>query len=321
MRAVIAPEPGGPEALHLADVPDPEPGAGEVVIKIAAAGLNRADLMQRQGFYPPPPGASDILGMECSGVIAAIGPGVEGWSIGDQCCALLAAGGYATHVAVPTGQVMPIPDGVSLVEAAALPEVAATVWSNVSMIAGLRSGETFLVHGGAGGIGSFAIQLGAALGADVVTTVGSPEKAQICRSLGASRTINYHDEAFEESVVADVILDNMGASYLMRNVTALADGGRLCIIGLQGGAKAELNINSLLSKRGHIIATALRSRAVESKSEICASVVEHVWPLLASGEIRPQVGSTYSLDDVAAAHEFMESGEHVGKILLTLEGA
>lgn len=317
MRAVTAPVPGGPVALQYVDLPDPEPGPGEVVIAIAAAGLNRADLLQRQGFYPPPPGASDILGMECSGTVAAVGDGVEGWSVGDECCALLAAGGYATHVAVPAGQVMPVPDGVGLVEAAALPEVAATVWSNVVMTAGLRAGDLFLVHGGAGGIGSFAIQLGVALGAEVVTTVGSQAKAELCLALGAGRAINYREEAFEDLVVADVILDNMGASYLMRNVRALADGGRLCIIGMQGGIKAELNINDLLRKRGHVIATALRSRSVASKSEICASVVEHVWPLVASGAVRPQVGSTYPFGEVARAHEFMESGEHTGKILLT----
>lgn len=302
----------------MIDLPDPIPGPGEVVIEVAAAGLNRADLLQRMGFYPPPPGASDVLGMECSGVIAAVGPGVTGWAVGDQVCALLAAGGYATQVLVPAGQVMPIPDGVSLVEAAALPEVAATVWSNVVMAAGLRGGDTFLVHGGAGGIGSFAIQAAHALGARVVTTVGSAAKAEWCRSLGADLTINYRDQVFEDLVVADVILDNMGASYLMRNVTALADGGRLCIIGLQGGTKAELDINALLRKRGSVIATALRSRSSVSKAAICAEVVDHVWPLIASGAITPQVSATYPIGEVADAHRFLESGEHTGKVLLTV---
>ncbi|UDY23343.1 NAD(P)H-quinone oxidoreductase [Nocardioides sp. Kera G14] len=324
MRAVIAREPGGPEVLEVQEVTDPAPGAGEVVIEIVAAGLNRADLLQRQGFYPPPPGASDIIGMECSGRISAVGEDVDGWQVGDEVCALLAGGGYATTVAVPAGQVMHVPAGVDLVEAAALPEVACTVWSNIVMHAGLEQGDLFLVHGGAGGIGSFAIQLASALGARVITTVGSADKATYAQSLGAERAINYREEDFVEIAQglggADVILDNMGAKYLMRNVEALADGGRLAIIGLQGGAKAELDINALMRKRAAVIGTTLRSRPTDGprgKAAICAEVVEYVWPLIESGRVKEQVSRTFPLAEAAEAHRHMESGDHTGKLLLT----
>jgi putative PIG3 family NAD(P)H quinone oxidoreductase len=327
MRAVIAPEPGGPEALVLTDLPDPEPGPGEVVLDVAATAVNRADTLQRQGNYPPPKGASEVLGLECSGTVSAVGDGVDGWQVGDQACALLAGGGYAEKVAVPAGQVMPVPEGVDLVTAGALPEVACTVWSNVFMIAGLQPDETLLVHGGAGGIGTMAIQLGHALGARVVTTAGSAEKLEVCRSLGADVTVNYREEDFVERVRdlsagpngpgADVILDNMGASYLDRNVTALATEGRLVIIGMQGGVKGELNIGKLLGKRGAVIATSLRARPVEEKAAICAAVVEHVWPLVAAGRVRPMVHTTLPLDRVAEAHRLMEDSGHVGKIVLT----
>jgi putative PIG3 family NAD(P)H quinone oxidoreductase len=311
--------------LVVRDLPDPEPGPGEVVLAVAAAGLNRADLLQRQGFYPPPPGASDILGMECSGTVSAVGDGVEGWTVGDEACALLSAGAYATRVSVPAGQLMPVPDGVDLVAAAALPEVAATVWSNVFMLAALRPDEVLLVHGGAGGIGSFAIQLATQLGARVLTTAGTAEKRDFCRTLGAEVAIDYHDEDFVEVVKehtgdagADVILDNMGAAYLERNVTALATEGRLVVIGLQGGARGELDLGALLRKRGAIIATTLRARPPEEKAAICASVVEHVWPLVADGKVREIVDTTIPLDDVRRAHELMESGSHTGKILLVV---
>ena len=324
MRAVIAPEPGGPEALTLADLPDPVPGPGEVVVDMAATAVNRADTLQRQGFYPPPPGASDVLGLECSGVISAVGDGVEGWSEGDRVCALLAGGGYGEKVLVPAGQVMPVPEGVDLVSAGALPEVTCTVWSNVFMIAGLQRGETLLVHGGAGGIGTMAIQVGHALGARVVATAGSPEKLELCRKLGADVAVSYREQDFVEEVRAatdgagaDVILDNMGAKYLDRNVDALATEGRLVIIGMQGGAKGELNIGKLLTKRGAVIATSLRARPVEEKAAICASVVEHVWPLVSDGRVRPIVHTTMPLDQAAAAHALMESGDHSGKIVLT----
>ncbi len=323
MRAVIATEPGGPEVLSVAEVPDPQPGPGEVVVAVAAAGLNRADLLQRQGFYPPPPGASEVIGMECSGTVAAVGPDVTGWSVGDEVCALLAGGGYAERVVVPAGQLMPVPDGVDLVTAAALPEVACTVWSNVFMVAGLQPQDALLVHGGAGGIGSFAIQLASQLGARVLTTGGTAEKLAACAALGADVTINYRDQDFVEVVReqtdggVDVILDNMGAAYLDRNIDALGTEGRLVIIGMQGGTKAELDINKLLRKRAAVIATALRSRPVPEKSAICASVVENVWPLVAEGLVRPIVDRTFPLAEAAAAHAYMESGDHSGKILLT----
>lgn len=325
MRAVLADGAGGPEVLVVRELPDPEPGRGEVLLEVAAAGLNRADLLQRQGFYPPPPGASDVLGMECSGTVAAVGADVESWSVGDQGCALLSAGAYATHVAVPAGQLMPIPEGVDLVAAAALPEVAATVWSNLFMLAALQPGEVLLVHGGAGGIGSFAIQLATELGARVLTTAGTAEKRDFCRTLGAEVAIDYREEDFVEVVKehtggagADVILDNMGAVYLERNVAALATEGRLVIIGLQGGTRGELDLNALMRKRGAIISTTLRARPPEEKAVICASVVEHVWPLVAERRVREIVDTTVPLDDVRRAHELMESGTHTGKILLVM---
>jgi putative PIG3 family NAD(P)H quinone oxidoreductase len=324
MRAAITSGAGGPDVLSVAELPDPEPGPGEVAIAVAATAVNRADLLQRQGFYPPPPGASEVIGLECSGTVAALGEGVTGWEVGDEVCALLAGGGYAERVVVPAGQVMPVPAGVDLVTAAAIPEVACTVWSNVFMVAGLRPGEHFLVHGGAGGIGTFAIQLAARLGARVYTTGGTPEKLAACAELGAEVTINYRDEDFVEVVRerseghgADVILDNMGAKYLDRNLDALATEGRLVVIGMQGGSKGELDLGKLLRKRGAVIATSLRARPVDEKSAICAAVVEHVWPLVAEGLVRPVVHATMPLAEVAAAHALMESGDHMGKIVLT----
>ena len=321
MRAVVVPVPGGPDALTLAELPDPTPGPGEVVMDLAATAVNRADLLQRQGFYPPPPGASDIIGLECSGTISAVGPDVIGWQIGDEVCALLAGGGYAEKVLVPAGQVMPVPQGVSLTDAAALPEVACTVWSNVFMVAGLQPGETILVHGGAGGIGTFAIQLAKALGARVVTTVGSPEKAELVHALGADVVVDYKQQDFVDEVAAlggaDVILDNMGAAYLDRNVKALASEGRLVVIGLQGGLKGELNLSALMAKRGAVIATTLRARPVAEKTTICAAVVEHVWPLVADGKVKPVVHAAYPLERAADAHREIESSSHVGKILIT----
>jgi putative PIG3 family NAD(P)H quinone oxidoreductase len=324
MRAAITSGAGGPDVLSVTDLPDPEPGPGELAITVAATAVNRADLLQRQGHYPPPPGASEIIGLECSGTVAALGEGVTDWAVGDEVCALLAGGGYAERVVVPAGQVMPVPVGIDLVSAAAIPEVACTVWSNVFMVAGLQPGEHFLVHGGAGGIGTFAIQLASQLGAHVYTTGGTPEKLAACAALGAEVTINYKDDDFVEVVKersgghgADVILDNMGASYLGRNVDALALEGRLVVIGMQGGSKGELDLGKLLRKRGAVIATSLRARPVPEKAAICAAVVEHVWPLVAEGLVRPIVHDTMPLDDVAAAHALMESGDHMGKIVLT----
>jgi putative PIG3 family NAD(P)H quinone oxidoreductase len=324
MRAVIAPNPGGPEALVVTERPDPAPGPGELVLDMRATAVNRADTLQRQGGYPPPPGASDILGLECSGVVSAVGPDVEDWAVGDEACALLSGGGYAEKVLVPAGQVMPVPAGVDLVTAGALPEVACTVWSNVFMIAGLQKDETLLVHGGAGGIGTFAIQLAHALGARVVTTAGSAEKLDVCRSLGADVTVNYRDQDFVAEVKAatdgagaDVVLDNMGAKYLARNVDALALEGRLVVIGMQGGTKAELDLGVLMRKRAAVIATTLRARPAAEKASVCASVVEHVWPLVADGSVRTLVHTTLPLDQAGEGHRIMEASDHIGKIVLT----
>ncbi len=323
MRAITITAPGGPEVLRIAEVPDPAPAAGEVVIDIAAAGLNRADLLQRQGLYPPPPGAPLYPGMECSGRISAIGSDVAGWRIGDEVCALLSGGGYAERVAVPAGQVMPLPDGVGVIDAAALPEAACTVHSNLAARAGLAAGETLLVHGGASGIGTFAIQFGRALGASVACTAGSAAKLDRCRELGAGLAINYRDEDFVAAVKdftagrgVDVILDIIGAAYLERNLTALATSGRLTIIGLQGGIRAEIDLNALMRKRCSVHATTLRARTVEEKAAIVAAVREQVWPLVGSGKIGPVIEAVLPLEDAEQAHRLMESGRHVGKILL-----
>lgn len=323
MRAVLPREPGGPEVLQVAEVPDPEPGPGEVLLDVVATAVNRADLLQRQGHYPPPPGASEILGLECSGTVSALGEGVDGWQVGDEVCALLAGGGYASRVAVPAGQVMPRPQGVDLTTSAALPEVAATVWSNLMMVAGLRHGESLLVHGGAGGIGTFAIQLASALGVRVLTTAGSAQKRALCTELGADVVIDYHEQDFAAVVQevtggagVDVVLDNMGASYLARNVASLATQGRLVVIGLQGGTKAELDLNALMRKRAAVVGTTLRARPTAEKAAICAEVVEHVWPLVSDGSVRPVVGTTLPLAEAAEAHRLMESGSSSGKILL-----
>ncbi|MDR7279948.1 NAD(P)H-quinone oxidoreductase [Catenuloplanes atrovinosus] len=319
MRAITIPEPGGPEALVWADVPDPVPGPGEVLIEIAAGAVNRADLMQREGQYPPPKGAPPYPGLECSGFVAALGEGVTGFAAGDPVCALLSGGGYAERVVVPAGQVLPVPDGVDTVDAAALPEVACTVWSNVVMAAHLTKGETLLVHGGGSGIGTFAIQLGRALGATVATTARAA-KHDALRELGADQVIDYTTEDFEKLVAPDVILDIMGGSYLARNVEALRPDGRLVIIGTQGGRKAELHIARLLAKRGTLIATALRFRPAEQKAEIVRQVREHVWPLVASGAIRPIVDRRIPMPDAPEAHRVVEAGSHLGKVLLVTTG-
>ncbi|MGK5442545.1 NAD(P)H-quinone oxidoreductase [Micromonospora sp. URMC 105] len=323
MHAITIPEPGGPEALVWAEVPDPEPGPGEVVVDVRASAVNRADLLQRQGHYPPPPGAPAYPGLECSGVISAVGPGVTGWEVGQEVCALLAGGGYAERVAVPAGQLLPVPAGVELVDAAALPEVACTVWSNVVRLARLGRGETLLVHGGGSGIGTFAVQLGVALGATVVATA-RPAKHDRLRELGAAHTVDYREQDFVEEVRrvtdgrgADVVLDIMGASYLSRNVAALADGGRLVVIGMQGGRKAELDLGALLAKRASVSATALRSRPLDDKADIVRGVREQVWPLVEAGTIRPIVDRRLPMAEAAQAHRLVESNEHVGKVLLT----
>ncbi|MEV0740936.1 NAD(P)H-quinone oxidoreductase [Streptomyces sp. NPDC050549] len=323
MHAITISEPGGPEALVWDEVPDPVAGDGEVLVEVVATAVNRADIMQRQGFYDPPPGASRYPGLECSGRITEVGPGVSGWSVGDEVCALLAGGGYAEKVAVPAGQLLPVPQGVDLKHAAALPEVVCTVWSNVFMVAHLRPAETLLVHGGSSGIGTMAIQLGKAVGAKVAVTAGTKEKLDYCSELGADILVNYREQDFVAEVAratggagADVILDNMGAKYLDRNVQALAVNGRLAIIGLQGGIKAELNIAALLGKRAAISATSLRARPLGEKAAIVAAVREHVWPLIASGQVRPVVDRELPMSEAAAAHQVVEDSGHIGKVLL-----
>ncbi|MGW4896781.1 NAD(P)H-quinone oxidoreductase [Kitasatospora sp. NPDC004240] len=323
MHAMTIPEPGGPEALVWAEVPDPVPAEGEVLVEVAATAVNRADLLQRQGFYDPPPGASPYPGLECAGRIVALGPGVAGWAVGDEVCALLAGGGYAQRVAVPAGQLLPVPKGLDMTEAAALPEVASTVWSNVFLTAHLRPGETVLVHGGASGIGTMAIQLAKAVGARVAVTAGSAAKLARCAELGADITIDYREQDFVEvlreatgGAGADVILDIMGAKYLKRNVDALAVNGRLVIIGLQGGVKAELDLGALLRKRGAVIATNLRGRPPAEKAAIVAAVREHVWPLVEAGVVKPVVHRVLPLTGAAEGHRLLEAGEQVGKVVL-----
>lgn len=318
MHAITVREPGAPDVLEWTEVPDPTAAPGEVLIDVAASAVNRADLLQRQGFYPPPPGASDIIGLECSGTIAAVGEGVTDWHVGDEVCALLAGGGYATKVAVPAAQVLPLPSGVDLVTAASLPEVACTVWSNVVMDGRLKLGELFLVHGGAGGIGTHAIQVAKALGATVAATAGSDDRLRKCAELGADITINYKTQDFVAEVKqADVILDNMGASYLPRNIEALAPDGRLMIIGMQGGVKGELPIGKLLSKRASVMATGLRGRSIEGKGAIVAQVREHLWPLIESGAVKPIVGKVVPMENAAEAHRLLEEGDIFGKVLLS----
>ncbi|MBP2340135.1 putative PIG3 family NAD(P)H quinone oxidoreductase [Saccharothrix coeruleofusca] len=321
MRAITVREPGGPDVLEWTEVPDPEPGPGEVVLEVAASAVNRADLLQRQGFYPPPQGAPAFIGLECSGTVAALGEGVTGWRVGDQVCALLAGGGYATRVVVPAAQLLPLPEGVDLVTAASLPEVACTVWSNVVMLAGLRAGQTLLVHGGAGGVGTHAIQVGKALGARVAVTAGSAERLARCAELGADVLVNYREQDFVAEVgAADVVLDNMGAAYLDRNVDVLAPDGHLVVIGMQGGVKGELNIGKLLAKRASITGTGLRFRPVDGpsgKGAIVAAVREHVWPMIADGRVKPVVHGTVPMERAAEAHRALEDGEVFGKLILT----
>jgi NADPH2:quinone reductase len=325
MHAIVA---ESAESLVWQEVPDVAPGLGEVLVKVTAAGVNRADLLQAAGLYPPPPGASELLGMEVSGVVAELGADVGDWSPGQEVCALLAGGGYAEYVVVPAGQLLPIPRGVDLSDAAGLPEVACTVWSNLVMTAHLSEGQVLLMHGGASGIGTHAIQIARALGARVAVTAGSKGKLDFCRDLGAGILINYHDEDFvarvreaTDGAGADVILDIMGASYLDRNVDALASDGRLVIIGMQGGVKGELNIGKLLSKRAHVIGTTLRGRPTTgpaSKSAVVAEVTRSVWPMVADGRVRPIIGARLPIQHAAEAHRLLSSGQVTGKVVLTL---
>lgn len=323
MRAITIPEAGDADALVLADVPAPAAGPGQVLVDVVAAGVNRADVMQRRGLYPPPPGASELPGLEVSGRVAAVAADVEGWQVGDEVCALLDGGGYAEQVAVPAGQLLPVPSGVSLADAAALPEAACTVWSNVFLTANLQPGQHLLVHGGSSGIGTLAIQLGKAVGAHVSVTAGTAEKLAVCRELGARTLVNYREEDFVDVVRlaskghgADVILDNMGAAYLARNIELLAVSGRLVVIGLMGGRRGELDLGSLLAKRAAVVATSLRSRPAAEKATIVAAVRQHVWPLIESGDVRPVIASRHPLAEAGAAHREMEASTHIGKILL-----
>ncbi len=324
MKAMTIPEPGDADALVLADVETPDPAPGQVRVRVTAAGVNRADIMQRKGFYPPPSGASEYPGLEVSGTVDALGEDVDGWSVGDEVCALLDGGGYAELVCVPASQVLPVPAGISIADAAALPEVACTVWSNLVMTAGLTRGQTLLVHGGSSGVGTMAVQVAHELGVRVAVTAGSADKLGVCRDLGADVLVNYREQDFVEEVRkatdghgADVILDNMGAKYLPRNVETLATGGRLVVIGLMGGRTGELDLGTLLAKRAGVLATSLRARPVEEKAAIVAAVREQLWPLVEAGRVRPVIHSRHPLADASAAHAEMEASGHIGKILLT----
>ncbi|AYN31090.1 NADPH:quinone oxidoreductase [Streptomyces albus] len=309
-------EPGGPEVLEWTEVPDPSPAAGEVVVDVVAGALNRADVMQRMGLYPVPAGASPYPGLEVSGRISAVGTGVTGWKVGDEVCALLTGGGYAQKVAVPAGQLLTVPQGIGLVEAAGLPEAVATVWSNIVMTAGLKEGETFLVHGGTGGVGTAAIQIAKAIGARVVTTVGSPEKAERARELGADLAIDHRTQDFTEHGPYDVILDVVGGSYLAGNVRSLAADGRLVVIGLQDGLEGRLNLADMVFKRLSVHGTTLRTRSAAQKAAIVAEVQEKVWPLIENGTVKLVVDRTVPMAEAAEAHRLMDTGRHIGKILL-----
>ncbi|MGW6275669.1 NAD(P)H-quinone oxidoreductase [Streptomyces sp. NPDC055060] len=316
MKAVSIRESGGPEVLEWTEVEAPRPAAGEVVVDVAASALNRADVMQRMGLYPLPPGTSPYPGLEVSGRVSALGQGVTGWQVGDEVCALLTGGGYAQKVAVPVGQLLPVPDGIGLIEAAGLPEVTATVWSNLVLAAGLKEGETLLVHGGLGGVGSLAIQVAKALGARVVTTVGGPDKTVRARELGADAALDHRSEDFTEHGPYDVILDVVGGDYLERNVKSLAVDGRLVVIGLQSGLEGRLNLADLIFKRLSVHGTTLRTRSKDQKAAIVAAVRDRVWPMIENGSVRLIVEDRLPLAQAAEAHRRMEAGGHAGKILL-----
>ena len=325
MRVIEVSAPGGPEVLVLGSRPIPTPSAREVLVKVSAAGINRPDILQRRGFYPPPPGASDVPGLEIAGTIVAVGHGVSEWRIGEQVCALVSGGGYAEYCIAPAAQCLPIPQGLSPAEAASLPETYFTVWSNVFDRAAIQPGESLLVQGGASGIGVAAIQMAHAFGHDVYATAGTPEKCATCERLGANRAINYRTEDFVELVRelthgrgVDVILDMVGGDYAMRELRALADDGRLVFISYLGGREAVIDIDEILRRRLTLTGSALRKQPIEFKSAIARSLREKVWPLLEAGQIRPVLHATLPLVKAAQAHALMESGAHVGKIVLTV---
>lgn len=322
MYAITQKEFGGPETLEWSKIADPQPGPSEVIIDVAATSVNRADLLQREGKYPPPAGASDILGLECSGTIVSVGAALTMDRIGERVTALLAGGGYAQKVAVPVGQVMSVPEGIDLVNAGALPEVACTVWSNLKGVLNLRDGETLLIHGGGSGIGTMAIQVAKAMGAKVIVTAGSPEKLHACTKLGADVAINYKEEDFAEVIDqsfggVDAILDIMGASYFERNLAALTRNGRMVTIGTQGGVKVEFNLMNMLRKNLTVSATSLRSRSTEEKSAIAREVEKIMWPWLTDGTITQVIDRVMPLEDAAQAHKLLEAGEVTGKIVLS----
>jgi putative PIG3 family NAD(P)H quinone oxidoreductase len=326
VKAIVVETPGDPEVMHLAEVPDPTPGPGEVLVRAHATAVNRADTLQRRGLYPPPPGASEIIGMEVAGEVEALGEGVEGWRPGDRVMALLSGGGYAEQVAVPAGQLMPVPAGLSWTDAAAIPEVFLTAHDNLVTRGRLAAGETVLIHGGGGGVGTAAIQLARRAGARVLVTAGSPQKLEFSRGLGADAGINHREEDFPSRVReltggrgADLILDVMGASYLARNLDALAPDGRLVIIGMQGGTTAEIDLNQLLRRRLTVMATTLRGRSVEQKAEIVRRFVEDALPGFEDGSLRPVVDRVLPLAEAPAAHRAMEAGENVGKLVLRVD--
>ncbi|MBP7336237.1 NAD(P)H-quinone oxidoreductase [Niveispirillum sp.] len=325
MRAVEITQPGGPEMLSPTTRPVPVPAAGEVLIKVAVAGVNRPDVVQRQGLYPPPPGASDLPGLEVSGTIAALGPDVTGWQVGDKVCALLGGGGYAEYATAPAGQVLPVPDGLDMVQAAALPETVFTVWTNVVERAGLTAGESFLVHGGTSGIGTIAIQVAKALGATVFATAGGSDKVAACRDLGADHAIDYKTQDFVAVVKeatgkrgVDVVLDMVGGDYLPRNIDCLAVDGRHVTIAFLRGPKVELNLAPVMLKRLTLTGSTLRARSTAQKAALAAAVKDRVWPLVTAGKVRPVIAATFPLEAAADAHRLMESSTHIGKIMLVL---
>ncbi|KAI5656982.1 hypothetical protein M9H77_25775 [Catharanthus roseus] len=325
MKAIVITRAGEPEVLQLQEVEDPQIKDDEVLIKVAATALNRADTLQRQGKYPPPKGDSEYPGLECSGIIEAVGKDVTRWKIGDQVCALVGGGGYAEKVAVPAGQVLPVPPGVSLQDAASFPEVACTVWSTVFMMSHLSKGETFLIHGGSSGIGTFAIQIAKYHGVRVFVTAGSEEKLAACKDLGADVGINYKTEDFVARIKeetggkgVDVILDNIGGPYFQRNLESLNVDGRLFIIGFMGGIKTEANLSILLARRLTVQAAGLRNRSKENKALIMSEVEKNVWPAIAAGKVKPVVYKSLPLANAAEGHRLMESSQHIGKILLVV---